>query len=71
MGRGGQGGLPPIVGSRGSGASPFAQPNAPRNASLMYFIIIKQYANWSIYFSCGFDVEDGHTSKTCPTPGDA
>jgi hypothetical protein len=22
--------------------------------------------NWNICFSCGFDIEDGHTSLTCP-----
>jgi hypothetical protein len=27
---------------------------------------IKRYANWNACFSCGFDVEDGHTSATCP-----
>ncbi len=32
----------------------------------MYSNIIKKYANWNVCFSCGFDVEDGHTSKTCP-----
>jgi hypothetical protein len=41
MGRGGQGGLPPIGGGRGGGFAPFAQQNAPRNAALMYSNIIK------------------------------
>ena len=68
MGCGGQGGLPPIGGGRGGSVAPFAQQNAPRNAAPMYSNIIKQYANWNICFSCGFDVEDGHTSKTCPAP---
>jgi hypothetical protein len=27
---------------------------------------IKRYNNWNYCFSCGFDVEDGHTSATCP-----
>jgi hypothetical protein len=27
---------------------------------------IKRYANWNACFLCGFDVEDGHTSATCP-----
>ncbi len=26
----------------------------------------KQYVNWNICFTCGFDVEEGHTSATCP-----
>ena len=68
MGRRGQGGLPPIGGSLGRGVAPFAQQNVPRNAAPMYSNIIKWYANWNICFSCGFDVEDGHTSKTCPAP---
>jgi hypothetical protein len=68
MGRGGQGGLPPIGGSRGGGVALFAQQNAPHNVAPMYSNIIKRYANWNVCFSCGFDVEDGHTSKTCPAP---
>ncbi len=27
---------------------------------------IKRYANWNMCFSCGFNVEDGHTLVTCP-----
>ena len=27
----------------------------------------KQYPNWNVCFTCGFDVEEGHTSATCPT----
>jgi hypothetical protein len=27
---------------------------------------IKRFANWNACFSCGFDVEDGHISMTCP-----
>ncbi len=36
----------------------------PANAS--HSNIIKRYANMNACFSCGFDVEDGHTSNTCP-----
>ncbi len=68
MGRGGQGGLPPIGGGRGGDVAPFAQQNAPRNAAPMYSNIIKRYVDWNVCFSCGFDVEDGHMSKTRPTP---
>ena len=70
VGRGGQGGLPPIGGGggHGGGAVPFVQQAMPRNAAPMYSNIIKKYANWNVCFSCGFDVEDGHTSKTCPAP---
>jgi len=67
---GGQGGLPPIGGGGGRGGSvlPFTQQAMPRNAAPMYSNIIKKYANWNVCFSCGFDVKDGHTSKTCPAP---
>jgi hypothetical protein len=27
---------------------------------------IKRFNNWNYCFTCGFDVEDGHTSATCP-----
>ena len=27
---------------------------------------IKRFNNWNYCYSCGFDVEDGHTSQTCP-----
>jgi hypothetical protein len=27
---------------------------------------VKKYANWNVCFSCGFDIEEGHTSQTCP-----
>ena len=26
---------------------------------------VKQYNNWNVCYSCGFDVEDRHTSMTC------
>ncbi len=26
----------------------------------------KVHNHWNVCFSCGFDVEDGHTSQTCP-----
>ena len=26
---------------------------------------VKRFANWEACFSCGFDVEDGHNSRTC------
>ena len=70
VGRCGQGGLPHIGGGggRGGGVLPFAQQAMPRNAAPMYSNIIKKYANWNVCFSCGFDVKDGHTWKTCPAP---
>jgi hypothetical protein len=27
---------------------------------------VKRFNNWNYCYSCGFDVEDGHTSMTCP-----
>ncbi len=72
--QGRQGSLPPIGG--GGGWHPFVinpfvpagRPAGGRNAAPMYFNIMKQYANWNACFLYGFDVEEGHTSKTCPTP---
>ena len=57
-------GLPPIGGCR----LPFAQQTMPCNPAPMYQSIIKKYSNWNVCFSCGFEVEGGHTLKTCPTP---
>ncbi len=70
VGCGGQGGLPPIGGERGcgSGMAPFMQQKKQRNMAPMYSNITKCYANWNVYFSCGFNVKDGHMSKTCPAP---
>jgi hypothetical protein len=28
--------------------------------------VYKVHSNWNVCFSCGFDVEDRHTSQTCP-----
>jgi len=39
---------------------------AVRNTAPMYSNIVKRYANMNVCFSCGFDVENGHTSCTCP-----
>ena len=70
VGCGGQGGLPPISGggSCGGGGALFAKQNAPCNVVPMYSNIIKWYVNWNICFSWGFNVEDGHMSKTRPAP---
>ncbi len=58
----GGGGLPTIAAQPVPGL-PFAG-TGPANAS--HSNIIKRYANMNACFSCSFDVEDGHTSKTCP-----
>jgi len=39
---------------------------AARNTAPMYSNIVKRYANMNVCFSCGFDVENRHTSRTCP-----
>ena len=62
---GGRGGMAPagigfhpqVGGFNGQAAKP---PNPPHSN------IVKKFANWNVCFTCGFDVEDGHTSKTCP-----
>jgi hypothetical protein len=66
--QGSQDGLPPVGRgeSIGGGMTSFAQQTPARNATPMYSNIVKRYANWNICFLCGFDMEDGHTSKTCP-----
>jgi hypothetical protein len=60
-GRGGMTGIgyPPTVGGFNSG--PATKPPNPPHSN-----IVKKFANWNVCFSCGFDVEEGHTSKTCP-----
>ena len=42
-----------------AGVQPQPLPN-PR-----YSNMVKQWANQNVCFSCGFDVDDGHTSATC------
>jgi hypothetical protein len=75
--QGAQGGLPAISSGGGGGHGgvgplggipPFAlfMPNNQRNAGPMYSNIIKKCAICNVCFSCGFDVENGHSSKTCP-----
>ncbi len=62
-----QGGLPPISGGGGQGGRVplFMQQLTQRNAASQYSNILKRYANWNVCFSCGLNVKDGHTSKTC------
>ena len=52
VGRGGQGGLPPIGGGggHGGGATPFTQQNRPRNAAPMYSNIIKDICELECLF---------------------
>jgi len=59
-------------GGMGASIVPAFVPGAPgvgmatRNTAPMYSNIVKRYANMNVCFSCGFDVENGHTSRTCP-----
>ena len=62
------GGVPPTMiggpvmpqATGGFNNRPPGQPN-PTHSN-----IVKNYKNWNVCFSCGFDIEDGHNSKTCP-----
>jgi hypothetical protein len=46
------------------------QPAVPMGTTqvrnLAYSNIYKRHNNWNVCVSCGFDIEDGHTSATCP-----
>jgi hypothetical protein len=59
-------------GGMGASIVPVFVPGAPgvgaaaRNTAPMYSNIVKRYANMNVCFSCGFNVENGHTSRTCP-----
>ncbi len=57
---GGGGGIPAFVPMVAPGGTP------ARNTTPMFSNIVKRYNNMNACFSCGFDVEDGHTSRTCP-----
>ena len=57
---GGGGGIPAFIPGVIGGVTP------ARNTAPMYSNIVKKYNNMNACFSCGFDVEDGHTSRTCP-----
>jgi hypothetical protein len=39
---------------------------AAQNTAPMYSNIVKRYSNINVCFLCGFDAENGHTSRTCP-----
>ena len=45
---------------------PFTGAPANRRTAPAYSNIVKRHANMNVCFSCGFDVEDGHNSSTCP-----
>ena len=45
---------------RGQMGSPTPISHRPFQSNL-----VKKHNNWNVCYSCGFDVEDGHTSATC------
>ncbi len=62
---GGRGGMaPPRMGNLPPAFEFNTQATRPPN--LPHSNIVKKYTNWNVCFSCGFDVEDGHTLQTCP-----
>ena len=52
--------VPPFVPGAPGGVA------AARNAAPLYSNIVDRYSNRNVCFSCGFDEEDGHTSRMCP-----
>jgi hypothetical protein len=54
-------GPPPATGG-GYYAPP---PQAQQVQAPPYLNLMKRYANWNACYSCGFDMEDGHTSQMC------
>jgi hypothetical protein len=58
------GSIPPYIGGPPGHVTPITgtRVNAPFQSN-----VTKKHANWNVCWSCGFDVEDGHTSATCPT----
>ena len=61
--------LPPLPYVGGTGIIPYIpagiQPPAQPPANPRYSNITKSYTNQNVCYSCGFDVEDWHTSATC------
>jgi hypothetical protein len=49
----------------GAQMTPF-QGGQQRKHMLDLSNIYKRFNNWNVCFSCGFDIENGHTSTTCP-----
>jgi len=65
----GAGGVPGQIVPYGNNAVPFQPGGAtglPQVRNPDYSNIYKRHNNWNVCFSCGFDIEDGHTSMTCP-----
>jgi hypothetical protein len=58
-GSGNNGGIPIAPGGAGIVGQPATQAAAYSN-------VTKMFANWNVCYTCEFDIEDGHTSVTCP-----
>ena len=50
----------------GGATVPAANTGIPQARNPDFSNIYKRHNNWNVCFSCGFDIEDGHTSVTCP-----
>jgi hypothetical protein len=61
---GGFGGIPSFVNGL---PVAFVPPTGARVNAPFQSTLTKRYANWNVCWSCGFDVEDGHTLVTCLT----
>ena len=59
-------GIPGQVVPYVGGIVPPVNTGIPQVRNPDYSNIYKRHNNWNVCFSCGFDVEDGHTSMTCP-----
>ncbi len=63
QGRGG-GRIPQAPGAFNPQAPTFVPHNA-RNITVPFSNTVKSYVNWNACYTCGFDVDDGHTSVAC------
>ncbi len=58
-------------GGHGNGSHVLTAPGsstvAPSAPHAFQLNLVENFANWNVCYSCGFDIEDGHTSITCPT----
>jgi hypothetical protein len=58
------GSIPPFVNGPPAAVVP---PTGTRVNTPFQSNTTKRYTNWNVCWSCGFNVEDGHTSAMCPT----
>jgi hypothetical protein len=60
-----QGHIPPMPYVGGTQLVPYV-PGGQQQQATMYSNKTKYFSNQNVCFSCGFDVEDWHTSASCP-----